>query len=278
METITFGQCVKGAWHDGWRYAHHRPALVMVIFVFAWLAPLAETILRPDDIPPFLPVTWIPLIVFELARVALNALLVVHTVRFVLLGSDVAEIEPLAGRSYWRYLGSVYGLVLLLVCIVSGAAALAAGALLMIDQHHAGAVMLALMVVGGSAFLAAAISFFLGARLSLLCAHVAVGGRLRLRDTWSDTRGHCWSIWLTQMVSTLPILVIARFGVVYGLPVWHHRVSSVNAFGIALADTAGLCVGAACSAWLYRRYANSRNTLPDNQLQPRGAAARMQQA
>jgi hypothetical protein len=255
MESITFEKCVKGAWRDGCRYVRHRPALVAVIFVIAWLAPFVETVLRPDKLPPFRLIAYIPLGAFELFKLALFSVLTVQAVRFVLLGKPEADAEPLISRNYWRYLGFACGLLLLFLAIVAIAMVLAFGVVFLLARHHIRSPILVPIVVGGSGLIAAGIGMFLGARLSLLCTQVAIGGAARVRDSWIDTRGHCWSIWMTLTVTVVPLLAVSRVVVASEAVAQQHSLAGVVAFGGALAEAAGLCVGAACSAWLYRRYA-----------------------
>ncbi|WP_233888481.1 hypothetical protein [Paraburkholderia flagellata] len=105
MESITLGQCVKGAWRDGWRYLRHRPAFAILLALYTWLSPFAVNALRPDRTPPFRLLTYVPLGVFELMDSALFALLIMHAIRFVLLETDSTNAQPISGPSYWRFLG-----------------------------------------------------------------------------------------------------------------------------------------------------------------------------
>ncbi|MCX5539467.1 hypothetical protein M3A49_08175 [Paraburkholderia sp. CNPSo 3076] len=120
MESITFGQCVKGAWRDGWRYFRHRPVFAVLLPLYAWLSSSVMNGLRPDSTPPFRLLTYVPLGVFALMDSALFALLVMHAIRFVLLDNDSPKAQPIPAPNYWRFLGCTWGLAMLaplLVCL-----------------------------------------------------------------------------------------------------------------------------------------------------------------
>lgn len=255
MEAITFRQCVKGAWRDGWRYVRHRPALVAAMFAMAWLAPFAETALRPDRIPPFRVVTWIPLGMFELAETVLFSLLTVQAVRFVLLDSREADAEPLFGRNYWRYLGLACVLYLFIAFVAVLGLALWAAVAFALTKHQPDLSSLVRIAKGPSILLIIGIAFFIWLRFSLLSTHVAIGGAVRVRATWSDTRGHCWSLLLTSMVAALPMMVVSGAMALGEVAARQHGLGGVDAFGRAIANVGTFCISAACSAWLYRRYA-----------------------
>jgi hypothetical protein len=105
----------------------------------------------------------------------------------------------------------------------------------------------------GFALIALGICWFVLTRLSLLHTHVAIGGTLRIREVWTDTRGHCWSICLIQLCAGVPTFAVHALVAASGL-------ASLHTFGTpatALSDLGALYIGAPCSAWLYRRYANT---------------------
>lgn len=257
MESITFGQCVKGAWRDGWRYVRYQPWLVLAVLVMAWFAPFVEAALRPNALPPFRFIAYVPLGIFELLQIALCSALTVQAVRFVLLGRHAADAEPLISRNYWRYLGFTYGLILLALACMAAAAALAFGVVILLALFHIDYPVLVPILMGGGVAAAGVAGFFLGIRLSLLSTHMAIGGAVRFRETWADTRGHCWSIGLTQTIATLPMFAVAYAVVSPRLAMAHHGLAAVGAFGGALAGVGAVCAGAACSAWLYLRYASA---------------------
>lgn len=275
MESITFGQCVKGAWRDGWRYFRHRPVFAILLALYVWLSSFVVNALLPDSTPPFRLLTYVPLGVFELMGSALFALLIMHAIRFVLLETDSTNAQPISGPSYWRFLGCTCGLPLLALVLVCVAMALYVGLMigLMIWLAHTSSTALAqppvevrvLIPVAAAAFglIGAGISCFVLTRLSLLHPHVAMGGTLRIREVWTDTRGHCWSIWSIQLCAALPTLAACTVAAVYDLASRHQGLVSLNTFNVfgpsvnALATFGALYVGAPCSAWLYRRYANA---------------------
>jgi hypothetical protein len=283
MESITLGQCVKGAWRDGWRYFRHRPAFAVLLLPYAWLSSSAMNALRPDRTPPFRLLTYVPLGVFTLLESALFSLLIIHAIRFVLLDNDSANAQPISGPSYWRYLGCTWGLAMLapvLVCLalalVGLALALCVALMIGLDpttkaaivQHPVEARLLIMIVSAGLVLFAGGISCFVLTRLSLLHTHVAIGGSLRIREVWTDTRGHCWSLWLTQWCAGLPTLAVWGLVAAYELASRHQGLASLNTLNTFSAPTTtlsafgALYVGAPCSAWLYRRYANTLKASP----------------
>ncbi|MCP3723368.1 hypothetical protein M3I53_09505 [Paraburkholderia sp. CNPSo 3272] len=280
MESITFAQCVEGAWRDGWRYLCHRPAFAVLLLPYAWLSSFAVNALRPDRTPPFRLLTYVPLGVFTLLENSLFSLLIIHAIRFVLLDNDSANAQPISGPSYWRYLGCTWGLAMLapvLACLVLAlvclALALYVGVIIALDPtgkaaivQHPVEVRLLIMIVGGGLVLfAGGISCFVLTRLSLLHTHVAIGGTVRIREVWTDTRGHCWSIWLIQLCVGLPTLAASVLVAASGLGTRHPGLASLNIpnlLGTALATFGALYLGAPCSAWLYRRYGNSLRASP----------------
>ncbi|WP_069263787.1 hypothetical protein [Paraburkholderia nodosa] len=162
MESIILGQCVKGAWRDGWRYFRHHPVFAVLLLPYAWLSSSAVNTLSPDRTPPFRLLTY---------------------------------------PSYWRYLGCTWGLAILapvLVCLDTGSVDRYARALL---EH---------------------------------LAHPGVAG--------------------------LPTLTASVVVAAPGLATRHQALASLdthNLLGTALAAFGALYLGAPCSAWLYRRYANT---------------------
>ncbi|MEX3941003.1 hypothetical protein AB4Y44_15915 [Paraburkholderia sp. BR10937] len=275
MESITFAQCVKGAWRDGWRYLRHHPVFAVLLLPYAWLSSSAVNALSPDRTPPFRLLTYVPLGVFTLLESALFSLLIIHAIRFVLLDNDSANAQPISGPSYWRYLGCTWGLAMLapvLVCLVLALVGLALAlcvelmigldpaAKAAIVQHPVEARLLIMIVGAGLVLLAGGISCFVLTRLSLLHTHVAIGGTLRIREVWTDTRGHCWSIWLIQLCAGLPTLSASVIVAATGFATRHQVLASLNTHnlpGTALATFGALYLGAPCSAWLYRRYGNT---------------------
>jgi hypothetical protein len=268
MQTITFRQCVEGAWRDAWRYVHDQRSFVTAIFVIAWFAPFVENALLPDTLPPFRFMTWVPVGVFELLKIALTSILVVQATRHVLLGNRTAAADPLDSRIYCRYLGYSYGLAVLVLAMMALTIALVLGFAFMatllapLTPHNNQLLILLPIVVGIGSLVGMGVVGFVWTRLSLLATHVAIGGALQVRATWADTRGHCWSIGLTQAVSVLPMVAVSCAVVTCRTSANHHGLAGLCAFGEAVAEVAALCVGAACSAWLYRRYAGALGAQP----------------
>ncbi|WP_321962866.1 hypothetical protein [Paraburkholderia sp. J7] len=274
MESITFGQCVKGAWRDGWRYLRFRPALAIFLLLYAWLSSFVVNALRPDSTPPFRLLTYAPLGVFALLESAVFTLLIMHAIRFVLLETGSTNAQPISGPSYWRSFGCTWGFALLALVLWCLAMALYVGLMIWltlvskttIARLPVEARVLIPIVGAAFALIGGGISCFVLTRLSLLHTHVAIGGTLKIRDVWADTRGHFWSIWSTQFCAGLPALAGWIMVAAYELASRRQglaSLSALNTFGMpanALTVFGSLYLGAPCSAWLYRRYANAVKT------------------
>lgn len=259
MKSVTFWECVKGAWRDGWRFASRRPWLALVVLAIAWLAPYAEAALLPDPVPPLRLVTYLPLGVFELIRAAVFPALAVDAIRFLLLERRLtpAGDDAPAGGAAWRYGVLAYGMIVLFLAIVAAGVSLAVGAVLL-QAHYWPAVSINVTaLIGGCAIVSIGVAFFVCGRLSLATTHVAAGGALRLRDAWADTRGHCWSVWLTQLLALLPVLAAAGAVCYFGGEARRHGLAPLMEPAGAFVAVCGACVSAACSSWLYARYAGA---------------------
>ena len=265
MESVTFHQCVKGAWRDSWRYLQHQPAMALSFLLGAWLSQWIEAVLVPDRTLPFRLITYVPLGVFELLKIALFSVLTIQAMRFVLLEKREVVEAPFFASSYWRYLGITFGMALVLMIIVILGIALGIGrgstfaviAMLAFSLQRHGVAVLVPVVMGASVAVAVCAGGFLLGRFSLLSTHAAIGGAVRVRDAWADTHGHYWSIVLTQFGALVPVLVVWLLLTALQATARRHGLGAMNGLGAALVYVGTLCVGAACSAWLYRRYANA---------------------
>jgi hypothetical protein len=138
------------------------------------------------------------------------------------------------------------------------ASVVVAGTMMALKLHHNSVLLILIPVAAGfSAIGAMCVSFFLMGRLSLLSTHAAIGGAIRVRKAWADTRGHYWSIVLTQASSMAPVFVFWILVAVAGPAVRRQGHGMLYPFTAALAYVETLYVGAACAAWLYRRYASA---------------------
>lgn len=89
----------------------------------------------------------------------------------------------------------------------------------------------------------------------------AIGGTMQWRASWTDTRGHFWRIVISHLLTALPI----QIGVVSTFIVYRalstvldaNALAYLLAFGLPLFAATGLIVGAACSCWLCRRFAQT---------------------
>ena len=253
MESITFRQCVKGAWQDTWRVTRERPTMVLVFFavflaVYDVQLHMQFAVVRAAAAGEAHAAAPLASRLFVLLQWLTIAVLSVQVMRHALLGCEAARLSGFFDRDFWRYLG--VGTVMMGLAVAVGALVVGVVAFLMPKAH----VILAL-VMGG----AVCAALFMFVRLSLLFCHVATGGRICWRAAWDDTHGHFWNMSLTHVVAALPM-----FGVGLVLLIVENIALSIAglegapallAFGNAFWSVVGGMLGSACSVWLYRRYA-----------------------
>lgn len=271
MTAITFRQCFEGAWRDAWRLATRRPALVLWLWAVMLATGLADTALQRRGLPRAGTQAAALLrirLLFGAVQLAALSGLAVQTMRFTLSGAWVAGLAAFLGRDFWRYLGLGAAMLPLYLAMSAAwlvAAAIVAGSLALFQTRyglHDRSFVAGLVsgVLASSALVGVGAMAFVGARLSLLFCHVAVGRSARWRAAWSDTRGHCWSIWFAQGAVALSVGgAFAAFLLVGAIVLWGTRwqpqFAYVSALGQSVWAVASCCTSSACSAWLYRRFA-----------------------
>ncbi|WP_423391955.1 hypothetical protein [Burkholderia sp. LMG 21824] len=101
--------------------------------------------------------------------------------------------------------------------------------------------------------------FYLMARVSLLYCQAALERKMLWRAGWHDTSGHVGSILITHFIAGLPNLCLMFVGYVGAWMLAKRGFVGVTYLRLAIETLTmfvGTYVGAACSGWLYRRYAN----------------------
>ncbi|PTB22691.1 hypothetical protein C9I57_02730 [Trinickia symbiotica] len=200
--------------------------------------------------------TWrVLLLPLSLVRFIAMIALPVHVMHDFMQGERGAGRISIFGKEFWRYCLVALSLgipCVLFALLVIGGSSFALRA----NGFHRFQMVAFLLAIACVVFL---LAFFVCARFSLLFCHVASGGKIRWRAAWHDTRGHCWRIVTSQFLTGLPVplaivvaFFMARFWVVTLAP---ESLPYVFSLGQSLMLVIALIVGAACSCWLYRRFA-----------------------
>ncbi|RKP49337.1 hypothetical protein D7S89_11245 [Trinickia fusca] len=169
-------------------------------------------------------------------------------VRHTLLGATATQGFAFVDKAFWRYVGASLLIVLGILAAV---------------------VVLSLVVVFALGSrptwwwpmaLIALVAWLVGVRASLVFTHIAIGNTIQWRAAWQDSRGHFWSITLTYLIAMLPLIAVALVFVAgYELAlrdmIGAAYQAQLIALGAAVWMYATCSLHAACSAWLYRRYA-----------------------
>jgi len=178
----------------------------------------------------------------------------VQVMRYSLLGAEDARSIGFFEKGYWRYVG-LCALLGLLVAVFAVVCTVVIAFTLLRHGHHGHWVLLMLLPI---ALVTVCVAMFIWTRLSLLFCHAAIGARASWGAAWRDTRGHFWSILMTHFVTALPLWGI----VIVFVAIKRTAVGSMTTDGFAYWSSVGgalwmifaISLGAACSAWLYRRY------------------------
>ena len=262
MEQITFKQCFKGAWVDGFNALRNRPLLSLAIAVVL-LITLALSVsirqLAQSAAQAGLPATYR----FRFALMSLGVALVnliafsalgVQVLRYVVLGPEAAKTTPWTrdiGRYVWTSIQLVFGLSLLCIAI-----SLVFGFVLHASGNGGSYALISTFIA--LLFCAAT---FVAIRLSLIYAQIAAGRVKSWRAAWQDSRGHFWSIFGVQVAVLLP-LIFAGFVIMVATEVVVRLMPgatfAVLATLILQAVISVIWFAIACGAagWLYHRYAN----------------------
>jgi len=256
MQFITKTQCFRGSWRDTAQALYKLPLTFCVTFMLLLIvsytvdrSPMAS-FSRKIAYHGFLCLT-------TLLTLVVSANLAIRVSRYTLLG----ETRGTAKGSLQRYL-----LLPLITCCGVGILvpfALFLGFMLIYLLHSFGIANDAstALFVGG-----ASIAFFFGGvgyvwvRLSLLYPHIAAGGKLDWRDAWYDSQDHFWEMLAMFICTTLPITIVSTVLEIY-LPHVFAKLGSAGLlhdiwmfFAIVL-HLVNLALCAACSTWIYRRFA-----------------------
>ncbi|VVD94210.1 hypothetical protein PEP31012_01761 [Pandoraea eparura] len=270
MDPITFKQCFKGAWRDGFNALRQRPwlclAIAVVFLVTAGLSisldQLARTASQTGE--PAIYRLRIALMSFGVffANLVAFSVLVIHVFRYTILGPEAARQGRWYGRDLWRYLWAstqifvAFAGVWLVIALGAALALRATGH----SNSYAGLATFCVLLICALAYVLV--------RVSLIFAQIGAGRSKRWRAAWRDSRGHFWSMFGTMIGTVLPLMIAG--GVVSALFAALLHVmpaAKTAALGMLVLQTVlsvmWIAVSTGTSAWLYRRFASELLTLDD---------------
>jgi hypothetical protein len=270
MAPITFKQCFKGAWRDGFNALRNRPLLCLTIAVVLLITLALSVSLRQLALDasqsgePALFRLRLALMSFGVVLVNIVAfsVLAIHVVRYTILGPDAARQSHWYGRDLWRYLWASIQIFVgvAAVCFIS---AMCAAFALLATGHSTPYAALGTL----SALLILALIFVV-LRLSLIFPQIGAGRSKQWRAAWQDSRGHFWAMLGTTLGTMLPLIVA---GVVltnlFAVVLTFMPTATTAVLGTLLLQTvlsvAWVALASSVSAWLYQRFANRLLTLDD---------------
>jgi hypothetical protein len=257
MEAATFWHCVRDAWTDAWKIVVRRPIAVAIALAVLLVANAVPVTLNHiyGPIPPT-GVSRLVQTMTVLVRTAVMIALTVTVMQQIVLGERELRAGDVFGKEFWRYLR--FSFLIGIAFCVGASVLIGSGFFLFYVLGIRHGIWLPLILFGSIAF---CLIFFVATRLSLLFCHVAIGGTTRWRATWSDTRGHFWRIAASHFLTALPMQVVAICIFFLGRAVFRGIDADAQAYLFAIAQAfyavVGMIVGAACSCWLYRRFAQT---------------------
>jgi hypothetical protein len=193
MQSITFGQCIVGAWKDAMRMVVKKPFMLFILFVILVCmnyVRLSLPIAAPVDSSGWQRVEIsVTSQLYTLLHCAVIFGLSVQVMRQSLLSKAALGSSAFFDVSFWRYVGvnlltGALGFVMILIVVRGIIGSISPG-------NYDGLLLFTWCLLG---LIAACAFFFIFIRQTVLYCHVAVGGRVGWRIAWSDTRGHFWTI------------------------------------------------------------------------------------
>jgi hypothetical protein len=271
MESITLGQCFRGAWRDAGHAALSRPfvflAVFALLFTLSYLSIEAHMAVRAAAHSGAGLAVAVHGAGKSLASAfgqwLLMSVIAVQVMRFSLLGSDRSGRLGLFDSGFFRYLGlsAALGVVIVVAALVIGVGVSALLHLSGASGSSVKAALATLIVLTGCAV------SYLYTRVSLSFCDAAVRGHAPYRVSWRATRGHYWAIAGAHIATLLPYLVIAvPIGLVVNIAA-RATLGENAAWAAAIIQTLSTMIwgasAAACSAWLYRRFGETLKPFAD---------------
>jgi len=263
MQPLTLTDCFKGAWRDTGRVLLKMPVLIFVVFALMLVTECIRDRLQIAAHPALdadaMSRGRSAFGAFILTAIV-SAILSVRVIRYALFGDASRSRDGALGRYILLMLIAFGGILAFLLALIVAAAVLihtvkSSGAIRDLSYGVLGS-------YGAVYLLALCLIAFVWTRLSLLFPHTAAGGKIRWRSAWQDTRGHFWVMIVTFGLTILPIMIVSVvLGYVRLYALRQLDVSGLTydiaTFLSTAATVLSMITGAACSAWVYRRFATA---------------------
>ncbi|AJF00157.1 hypothetical protein [Pandoraea apista] len=270
MEPITFKQCFKGAWRDGFNALRNRPLLCLTVAIVMLVTSALSISLKELALTASqngAPAGFrLRLAVMSFGVVLVNivafSVLAVHVVRYTILGPDTAQHSHWYGRDLWRYLWTSIQICVGLFAVWFIAALCAAFALRAAGRGDSNALLGTFFVLLMCALL------FVLIRVSLIFPQIGAGRSKRWRAAWQDSRGHFWVMFGTTIGTILPLIVAGVIMAILFAVVLHFIPAATTVvLGTLILQTvlsiAWVAVATSVSGWLYHRFADHLLMLDD---------------
>ncbi|MDR3399985.1 MAG: hypothetical protein P4M06_20780 [Pandoraea sp.] len=270
MEPITFKQCFKGAWRDGFNALRNRPLLCLTVAVVLLVTSALSVSLKQlalnasQDGEPAIFRLRLALMSFGvvLANIVAFSVLAIHVARYTILGPDAARQSHWYGRDLWRYLWTSIQ-IFIGVAVVWFIGALCAAFALRSAGHGTSYAALGTFFV-----LLMCALLFVVIRISLIFPQIAAGRSKRWRAAWQDSHGHFWVMFGTTIATILPLIVAGvLMTILFGVVLHFMPAATTVVLGTLVLQTvlsiAWVAVSIGVSAWLYQRFADRLLTLDD---------------
>ncbi|WP_144140334.1 hypothetical protein [Paraburkholderia sp. BCC1884] len=253
METATFWRCARDAWVDAWKIISRRPTWVAIAATALLVANTLPITLNHLDGSAVHASRLLPSVTL-LARSVVMVALSVTVMQQIMLGEPELRLSSMFGKEFRRYFRVSAMLMLALVAV--GVVLIGGGTVAFRALGLRHAVWFEALLLGA---IIVFLCIFVFTRFSLLFCHVAIGGDMKWRAAWKDTRGHFWRIALSHLLTGLPVGICA-IGLLLLARVAFRSLDTVTvAYVVAIVQSlftvVGLVAGSACSCWLYRRFA-----------------------
>ncbi|VVE87196.1 hypothetical protein [Pandoraea bronchicola] len=270
MEPITFKQCFKGAWRDGFNALRNRPLLCLTIAVVLLvtsalsvsLKQLALTASQSGEPAVF----RLRLALMSFGVVSVNivafSVLAIHVMRYTILGPAAARQGHWYRRDLWRYLWTSIQVCVSIAVVWFIAAFCVALALRAAGHGNSYAALGTFFVLLMCALL------FVVIRVSLIFPQIGAGRSKRWRAAWQDSRGHFWAMFGTTFVTILPLIAAGVImTILFGVVLHYIPTATTVVLGTLILQTvlsiAWIAVATGVSGWLYHRFADRLLTLDD---------------
>lgn len=259
MSQINNWQCVRGAWNDAVSAVAAKPVLAIAVAAILLGYCRAQYIISQyliEGAGVYAHFSQFSRILNSIV-LAVVACVWVFVMRYTVSSKSEARLRSVFNRGLWGFikLSMVVGFGILLISDI-------VAVVITFGIVRYGSGWSRAQIISASCVLIVLISlvlFYLMTRVSLLYCQTALERKILWRAGWNDTSGHVGSILVTHFIAGLPNLCVMFIGYAGAWMLVKKGFDGATYLRLAtetLTMLVGTYVGAACSGWLYRRYAN----------------------